>query len=100
MAEGLWHEFNAIGRAWDFDKFDDFCTRWVQIPLDDLLHLFRADAEVMEVIHLQMGAASKLGVNQYTEGCDNITPSGERGTDKTYTMRRLKRDAIPEMPTP
>jgi hypothetical protein len=38
------------------------------------------------------GKLVQNGANQHTVGCDNVTPTSERGNDQTYIVRRLLRD--------
>ena len=43
-----------------------------------------------KVESLVLPDANPSGTNQY--GCDNVTPSGQRGNSRDDTLRRLKRD--------
>ena len=58
-----------------------------------LLIKFFETFDDVRMLYKYFPALGKNGTNQYSEsGCNNITPTLRRGTDKTYIIKRLKRD--------
>jgi hypothetical protein len=64
----------------------------LECPWSRLVLYCEHDEECRALLLGQVGKQPPKGTNQYSEGFDNIKPS-KGGTDPTYTLARLKRDA-------
>ena len=121
IAPGYWREFDCIGDHWKHDTFEQFCDEWLFFPIDKLVVTFIDEPHIIAIIR-ETGAdvdthikAAKQAVevararaamdnelpghggartaSKDAEQGDNITlKEGERGTSKTYTLRKLARD--------
>jgi hypothetical protein len=82
-----------------FKSFQEFAEYplWfgLECPWNRLVLYCEHDEECRALLMGQVGKQPPKGTNQYSEGFDNIKPS-KGGTDPTYTLARLKRDA-PEL---
>jgi hypothetical protein len=81
-----------------FQSFEAFVSHrlWqgLESSIDDLLAYCRKRPDVQQLIRGAVGALAEHGVNQHSDGAGgyNITSTPSRGTNQTYTLKRLKRD--------
>jgi hypothetical protein len=96
----------AAARVLEFETFDDFCERWLEVSWDELMHRLKpcpkALAYLSSIEGWERGKASAIheakaaepqparGVNQHL-GSDNIRPCSH-GTGSSYLAARLARD--------
>ena len=103
IEERLWAE-RLDKNGVPFSSFEAFVTArlWHGLEVKDIATLrsyLREDPDVVRLVDGEMGAlgevGSPTGANQYTSNADNISIAHSRkfGTDPTYLLARMKRDA-------
>lgn len=93
LQEGAWQEFvTPAGELVEHDRFVDFLitppTQGVGASVDLVRSLLRNDAEALDL--LDQALQRPIGVNQHTEGRDNVMTL--RGNSKDAALRRLRKD--------
>lgn len=118
LAEGTWSLFKTFPsairriveeRLWatrldksgkPFSSFEAFVTArlWHGLEIKDmgtLLMYLKESPDVVRIVQGEVGALGEHGTNQHSDGRNNITSTTPptRGTDPTYLLARMKRDA-------
>lgn len=97
IEERLWAE-RLDKSGVPFKSFEAFVTArlWHGLEVKDIATLrsyLREDPDVVRLVDGEVGALNENGTNQHA-GVDNIKPSSTKGgTDPTYLLARMKRDA-------
>lgn len=102
----LWSSFaydmpEGKTKVYEYSTFREYLKKWSQFDFEDLKRLFNDDAEMLVLLDkADIGERGGQEGNQNASKDviktkpDNISiRSGEHGTGKAYTLRRLEKDA-------